>query len=163
MVGTKDAMMGTKVPVIRVDICVSDAHNGGMTNTEFITTHQLRVGDVILSDGMRLLVDIEPTKSNHAVTNEGGSTYYTPARVLNYEALKANAEAGNSTARYLVSFIREDMEPSKVYPRGRYDAPRWTIQGNGWATWRRVTDEFASRTGDVAGNGQPWDTSEVDE
>jgi hypothetical protein len=107
-----------------------------MREYETITTHDIRKGDILRSDGMDLLIDIEPRQTSHRVTEYGGKTFATAARVLNWDEVQATGD------RLLVSFIKSDMAPDSHRTRNGlapYTEPRWTIQGNGLAQWARVT------------------------
>lgn len=100
-----------------------------MSNIEWVTTHDIRQGDIILSYGMRLLVDSEPRVSKaHPVTDHGGECKVTAALVLNWDEVQEKGD------KLLVRFIKSDL-------RDRYNEPRWTIQGNGLAKWARVIEE----------------------
>ncbi len=107
-----------------------------MREYETITTHDIRKGDILRSDGMDLLIDSDPQVSKaHPVTDYGGACVYVAARVLNWEEVQATGD------RLLVSFIKSDMSPTGDRARNGkapYDVPRWTIQGNGLAQWARV-------------------------
>lgn len=96
--------------------------------TDAVTTHDIRLGDRIANYGMVLLVDREPTQTRHPVDNAGGITLATKAVIENWDELVTEAEAGNSTAQYLVALADQDYEGTH----------RWTIQGNGWAHWGRI-------------------------
>lgn len=110
-----------------------------------ITTHDIKAGDIILNYGMVLLVDSEPEVSKvHPDTHPGGECKYVAARVLNYADLKAQAADGDGTAIYLLKFIDSDMSPNghrAANGLAPYTEPRWSIQGNGLATWTLKTDD----------------------
>lgn len=110
-----------------------------MRDIEYITTHDIRVGDILLCHGMELLIDREPVQSrSHPVTDYGGACMWTEARVLNWDEVQADGD------QLLVSFIRSDMAPESSRTRNGlapYSEPRWTIQGNGLAQWARVIKE----------------------
>ena len=106
---------------------------------ETITTHEIRLGDVLYAHGMRLLVDQAPQQSKaHPADGYGGACMFTSARVLNWDEVQAHGDG------LLVKFILSDMSPTGDRARnGRepYDVPRWTIQGNGLAQWARLITE----------------------
>jgi hypothetical protein len=114
-----------------------------MTNTEYINTHNINVGDTILAHGMVLYVDTEPRQTNHKVTEYGGETLSVAAVVTNYSELVVDAaENPHGTAAYVLRFIDSDMSPYGLRAANGlapYTEPRWTIQGNGLAEWNRAT------------------------
>lgn len=108
--------------------------------TETITTHDIRVGDRIASNGMVLLVDREPHQTNHPV-GEYSPTLATAAVIENWAELQAQAADGHLTARFIVGLASDDMSPHGPRPRNGlqpYAEPRWAIQGNGLARWARI-------------------------
>lgn len=109
-----------------------------MRKIENVTTHELRVGDVLLCHGLELVIDQEIKQSKgHPVTDYGGACLYTAARVINWE----EAQADKRIDPLLLRFIREDMADESHRTRNGlapYTEPRWTIQGNGLARWSRV-------------------------
>jgi hypothetical protein len=85
-----------------------------MTTAENVTTDELRIGDVIRTHGMRLLIDgpIDTYDDN------GRTVYRTDALLTNADEITDNA--------FLVHFTK------------RADgARRWIIQGNDLAGWLR--------------------------
>lgn len=102
--------------------------------TESITTHDIRLGDRIVTDGMFLLVDREPHQTRHPVDNEGGITRATSALIVNWDELVQRAETDKWIAGFIVSMVRGDLACGEI------TEPRWTIQGNGWAHWARVVE-----------------------
>lgn len=109
-----------------------------MREIEYVTTHDIRQGDIVLSHGMELLIDKEVVQSKgHPVTDYGGACFYTSALVLNWDQVQADGDD------LLVHFIRDDMSPNGYQARnGRQRTePRWTIQGNKLAQWARVIKE----------------------
>lgn len=114
-------------------------------NYEYVSTHDLRVGDVVLSDGMRLLIDQEIVQSKgHPVTDHGGACLWTAARVLNWDEIVKRAETDKYIAGFIAGVIRSDMSPDGHRARNAlppYTEPRWAIQGNGLAQWARVIKE----------------------
>ena len=110
---------------------------------ETITTHDIRVGDVILSNGMRLRVDHEPRQTDHPV-DAAGITLVTDAVIENWDELVQRAESDKWVAGFIVNIVRSDMSPTGHRARNAlapYAEPRWTIQGNGWAHWTREIAE----------------------
>jgi hypothetical protein len=108
--------------------------------TETVTTHDIRVGDRIASQGMVLLVDREPHQTRHPV-NEYSPTLATAAVIENWAELVAMATEGHSTAQFIVHMVSNDMSPHGHRARNDlppYTEPRWTIQGNRLAHWARI-------------------------
>jgi len=105
---------------------------------EYVTTHELNVGDVILSHGMKLLIDRDIIQTSHPVDpDRGGPTFATAAVVLNWDEVQEKGD------ELLVYFIKSDMAEESHRTRNGlapYTEPRWTIQGNGFATWARVIE-----------------------
>lgn len=96
--------------------------------TEEITTHDIKVGDLILNFGMRLRVDQEPQPTLHPVDSAAGVTLATSARIENWTDLVEESKTGNHcVSSFIVGQARQDDE----------GVARWVIQGNGWATWVR--------------------------
>lgn len=96
--------------------------------TEEITTHDIKVGDLILNHGMRLRVDQEPQPTRHLVDSAAGVTLATAARIENWDEVVEEAKTGDHCASaFIVGQARQDDE----------GVARWVIQGNGWATWTR--------------------------
>ena len=116
-----------------------------MSKYETISTHDIKQGDIIQSNGMVLLVDTEPLVSKaHPVTDYGGECIWTPAVVVNFAELEASADDGHSIDRFIVGIVKSDMADDGHRARnGRapYTEPRWTIQGNGLARWSRLIEE----------------------
>lgn len=111
--------------------------------TEEITTHDIRVSDRIAHYGMVLLVDQEPQQTFHRVDNAGGITLATRAVITNWDELVQAAESDKQVAGFIVSMARGDMSPHGLRARNELQPdtePRWTIQGNGWAHWARITE-----------------------
>lgn len=108
-----------------------------MRDIEYFTTHELNVGDMILSHGMILLIDRDIIQTSHPVDPErGGPTFATAALVTNWDAVQ---EFGDDL---LVHFIKSDMAEESHRTRNGlapYTEPRWVIQGNGLATWARLS------------------------
>ncbi|MGX1779207.1 hypothetical protein ACWIGW_44370 [Nocardia brasiliensis] len=100
-----------------------------MDTYEQARTDQLRQGDIIMNDGMRLIID-RPLTSTQAT---GTPTYSTEARIDNWAELVAQAEADksdrivNSSAAFIVHHAERD----------EHGDHRWTIQGNSLALWFR--------------------------
>lgn len=98
-----------------------------MTETLWLKSSELRPGDVVLTHGMRLLIDQE-IKSYPGTY---GTVYATPAKVTNPEEVKAEA------------FIPWSWLFPDVWGKGErggwgkdWDAdPRWDVQGNDNAYW----------------------------
>ena len=96
--------------------------------TEEITTHDIKVGDLILNYGMRLRVDQEPQPTRHPVDSAAGVTLATAARIENWNELVTEADAGDHcVSSFIVGHAQQDHD----------GVARWVIQGNGWATWVR--------------------------
>ena len=114
---------------------------------ERITTHDIRVGDLIQSDSMKLRVDREPKQTQHPVREYGGITLATPAVIENWDELVREAnedrarDFGNSVACFIVSRVQYDRFHAEAMGREPDTEPRWTIQGNGLAHWGRVIEE----------------------
>lgn len=111
--------------------------------TESITTHDIRIGDRIANHGMILRVDDEPAVSKGHPDGRGGACIWVRAVVENFTEVKASAEAGSDTARFLLSFIESDMSPHGYRARNGQTPdvePHWTIQGNGLARWARIIE-----------------------
>lgn len=93
-----------------------------------VKTSEIQVGDVVLTHGMRCLVDspLEISKC-HGVGRDGSHCRYVKALVLNRDDEATNAVPRSWTADWKRN--------------GRYDAlphdgeHRWTIQGNDLASW----------------------------
>ncbi|BBX82153.1 hypothetical protein [Mycolicibacterium aubagnense] len=103
--------------------------------TEMITTHDLRLGDVILSDGMVLKIDQEPQQTCHPVDNAAaGITLATRALIVNWDDMVERAKVDTYITGFIVGRVRDEMN------RGAINEPRWTIQGNGWARWTRALE-----------------------
>jgi hypothetical protein len=88
--------------------------------TETRSTDQLQVGDVVLTDGMRLVID-QPIRTYNGAY---GTVYNTPAFIENVNDLRAEAEHGNDIARFILGVCDKSVT-----------GERWTIQGNHRATW----------------------------
>jgi hypothetical protein len=116
-----------------------------MTKYETITTHDIRQGDIIWSNGMRLLIDSEPQVSKaHPVTDYGGECIWVKALITNWDEIVADAdEFPGGVSSMVRSFVRDDMAPNGHAARNgrRLTEPRWTIQGNGLADWAREVQE----------------------
>lgn len=111
--------------------------------TESITTHDIRVGDLILNYGMRIRVDQEPQQTNHPV-NEWSPTLATAAVIENWDEMVEASKTDISVAGFIVGMVRGDMSPDGLRPRNGlepYTEPRWVIQGNGLARWPRAIEE----------------------
>jgi hypothetical protein len=95
--------------------------------TEVRSTDQLRVGDVVLNSGMRLVID-QPirTYSGHLIIDPHNkeTVYNTSAFIENVEALRAEAENGNNIAQFILAVCDKSVT-----------GERWVIQGNHLATW----------------------------
>ena len=94
--------------------------------TNYVTTSELRQGDIVNCHGMRCLIDGEISVSRSHPDSPGvgdGKTRYTKALVLN-----------------------RDDETTTVVPRGWTLEPngehRWTIQGNDLARWHIEDDAY---------------------
>jgi hypothetical protein len=98
-------------------------------------TSDLCEGDTVRNDAMVLLLDSPTHRTNHPVTEHGGTTYAVDALVVNFDELVANAEAGDTHAGWLVSMIRSDWKHKDANGRAHDGQPRWTIQGNDLARW----------------------------
>ncbi|MCT7372990.1 hypothetical protein [Mycolicibacterium llatzerense] len=108
--------------------------------TEMITTHDLRVDDVILSDGMVLKIDREPQQTFHPVDSEAaGITLATRALIVNWDDMVERAKVDTYITGFIVGRVRDEMK------RGAITEPRWTIQGNRWARWTRALDAEEAR------------------
>jgi hypothetical protein len=90
--------------------------------TQTVKTSQLRIGDVVLAHGLRLLID-RPLLESTAHPVSTGPTLYTQALVLNRD------EVPNSVVP--IAWTREwnRSGPSN-------DEHRWTVQGNDLAQWQ---------------------------
>lgn len=107
-----------------------------MTATRLtVSTPDLRLGDVVLCHGMRVLLDTEPHVWSGTYAAGTGArmiplgvvarpVYSWPGRVLNVDEVRE--------ARIVpMSFLHDDAPQSPFY--GRRDI--WTVQGNEWARW----------------------------
>jgi hypothetical protein len=83
----------------------------------YLSTSQLRPGDVVLCHGMRLLIDGDPKTYPG---DRGNTVYVWPTRVTNMDGVRMND-----------SFIRYHV----THGTGSKDVPRWPIQGNDLAHW----------------------------
>lgn len=104
---------------------------------EYVSMTDLKVGDIVLAHGMRLLIDQEPHQTRHRLDGNG-PTVATAALVLNWEETQEKGD------RLLVHFIRSDMAPESHRTRNGlepYTEPRWTLQGNKLAQVARVLRE----------------------
>ncbi len=95
---------------------------------------ELRVGDRVANDAMILVIDQEPRQTQHPVTDVG-ITIATDALVENFDALVAEAASGNDHAGWIVAMIRGDWNHKERNGIPCDGKPRWTIQGNDYATW----------------------------
>ena len=96
-----------------------------------IRISELRVGDIVLDHGMRLLVDrpVEISKS-HPVASDGSFCRYTQALVLNRD--------DPATAAVPRSWTADWKRNGEQTPHdGEH---RWTIQSNDRMTWRVERD-----------------------
>jgi hypothetical protein len=84
--------------------------------TEAITTHDIKLGDIIWMSGLRLRVATEPRQTNHPI-NEYSPTLAADAIIENWEDVKSYV--GN------LATVGED------------GLRHWTVQGNGLAQWAR--------------------------
>jgi hypothetical protein len=89
--------------------------------TQTVKTSQLRIGDVVLAHGLRLLID-RPLLQSTAHPVSTGPTLYTQALVLNRD------DVPNSVVP--ISWTREW---NRSGPDN--DEHRWTVQGNDLAQW----------------------------
>jgi hypothetical protein len=84
------------------------------------TTHELTQGDVVVHYGARLLIDQEiKTSTIHPTDGPGGACLHTAARCLN----EGDPAIDEMLARWIAV--------ADFHGAGRY-----SIQGNGLATWR---------------------------
>ncbi|SIA22106.1 hypothetical protein [Mycobacteroides abscessus] len=92
-----------------------------------VGSHELKQGDVVLCYGMRLAIDCSINTHN----NGADTVYRTLARIVNTEALEAEAvadqEAGicNGTAGYVLRAAKTDPDGTR----------RWALQGTPLARW----------------------------
>ncbi len=87
------------------------------------TTHDLQPGDIVNNHGMRLLIDqpINTSRSHPMGDDEHGPCLWTSALCLNAADFEPGAEREDAFIRYHLTVDTAE--------------PRWTIQGNGLATW----------------------------
>lgn len=104
---------------------------------------QLRVGDRVANDAMILVIDQEPRQTRHPVTDIG-ITIATDAIVENFDALIVEAAAGNDHAAWIVAMIRGDWAHKERNGIAHDGKPRWTIQGNDYATWTVISHDQVS-------------------
>lgn len=105
------------------------------------TTHELQPGDLVITHGMRCLIDQDIVVSQSHPTNEFSPVLWTRAQVLNPEQVQADR-----FVPYGWLFDNHWVE-GRGWVRGDElgEQPRWTIQGNGLARWyvvRLAGDEY---------------------
>ncbi|ASR86538.1 hypothetical protein SEA_CHANGELING_86 [Mycobacterium phage Changeling] len=83
---------------------------------EEITTHDIRLGDIVWSFGMRLEIVTEPQETNHP-KNEYSPTLWSRAIITNWDDVKD----------FVGNLADTDDEGNKT----------WAVQGNGLARWSR--------------------------
>ena len=91
-----------------------------MSKYEHITTHDIRKGDIVWSDGMRLQIVTEPRVTNHPV-NEYSPTLAATAVITNWDAVKG----------YVGNLAEVDAEGNRT----------WVVQGNGLRQLSREVQE----------------------
>lgn len=79
---------------------------------ETVTTADLKVGDVVHTFGMRLLIDAPPQIRASA----DGGTSYLDTEIANFDQLIALAETDPSSAGLIVSTCRDGRYPIVAQP-----------------------------------------------
>jgi hypothetical protein len=98
---------------------------------EYVSTDELREGDVLESHGMILEIDRPIENSIRGCGTTVRTVYWTAARVCNLDEIKAKADAerergiGNPHYGFILHFVNEDEG-------------RWNVQGNDLARWTRI-------------------------
>jgi len=102
--------------------------------TLYVPSSQLRKGDIVLSWGMRLLID-QDIKTN---VGAHGPVYFTAGLVTNLDELIEDGTVGDPSDECYPLIPRSWLYPL-VWRAGwekDYSAePRWDIQGNDFAQW----------------------------
>ena len=94
-----------------------------MSDTKSIPTGDIKVGDVVLTHGMRVRIDEIKTYPG----GEHGTVYTCPGTVLNLDEVR---EARIVPRSFLYNAARDS---SKDAPGAREDY--WVVQGNNLARW----------------------------
>lgn len=93
---------------------------------EFVTTHELREGDVVYDDGMVLLIDQPIVDSDQ--DNYAPPVRWTSALITNWDEI---------TDPFIRRHAGSDMWDKDLREWRWVETRRWTIQGNGNARWSR--------------------------
>lgn len=97
-------------------------------NTITVKTSELRDGDIVLTHGMRCLIDRPLQISNsHPVARDGSRCRWTQALVLNREEVPGHVVPVSWTADWDRNRRGDDLPHDGEH--------RWTIQGNDLASW----------------------------
>ena len=100
-----------------------------LTTLISLKTSELQLGDIVVSHGLKLLIDRDILISeSHPKDGPGGACRYTKALVLNRDDVPGTIVPLGWTARWDRNRSYDDAVPHD----GEH---RWTVQGNDLARW----------------------------
>lgn len=97
--------------------------------TLIVTTSDLRSGDVVLTNGMRVLIEGEPNEYDGYNSGERRTVYHWKGLVTNLEDVKEEQFIP-------ISWLYPDKwVPGQGWNKDYSAKPRWVVQGNELARW----------------------------